>query len=68
MANGTDVGDVNRKLIQDQKYSDLIPIASKLLKQYPGKIAVPVDVALDKDGERFEVKKALAKARLMSDE
>jgi phosphoglycerate kinase len=34
----------------------LIPIASKLLKQYPSKIAVPVDVALDKDGERVEVK------------
>jgi phosphoglycerate kinase len=56
IANGIDVGDVNRKLIQDQKYSDLIPIASKLLKQYPGKIALPVDVALDKDGERVEVK------------
>jgi phosphoglycerate kinase len=56
IANGTDVGDVNRKLIQDQNYSDLIPIASKLLKQYPGKIAVPEDVALDKDGERVEVK------------
>ena len=56
IANGTDVGDVNRKLIQDQKYSDLIPIASKLLKQYPGKIIMPVDVALDKDGERVEVK------------
>ena len=56
IANGTDVGDVNRKLILDQKYSDLIPIASKLLKQYPGKIEVPMDVALDKDGERVEVK------------
>ena len=42
--------------IEDQKYSDLIPIASKLLKQYPGKIAMPVDVALNKDGERVEVR------------
>ena len=55
MAKDIDVGDVNRKLISDQKYSDLIPIASKLLKQYPGKIAIPVDVALNKDGERVEV-------------
>ncbi len=55
IANGVDVGDVNRKFIESQKYSDLIPIASDLLKQHPGKIAVPVDVALNKDGERVEV-------------
>jgi phosphoglycerate kinase len=29
MAKGIDVGDVNRKSIEDQKYSDIISIASK---------------------------------------
>ena len=33
---------------------DQIPIAAKLLKDYPGKIAMPVDVALNKNGERVE--------------
>ncbi len=55
MANGIDVGNINRKFIEDQKYADQIPIASRLLKEYPGKIALPVDVAMNKNGERLEV-------------
>jgi phosphoglycerate kinase len=55
MAMGIDVGEVNRKFIENQKYLDQIPIASKLLKEYPGKIITPKDVALSNDGERVEV-------------
>jgi phosphoglycerate kinase len=55
MAAGTDVGDANRKIIEKQNFSDQISIASKLLKEYPDKIAVPMDVALNKNGERVEV-------------
>jgi phosphoglycerate kinase len=55
MAMGIDVGEVNRKLIGDQKYLDQISIASKLLKEYSGKIIMPKDVALNNDGERVEV-------------
>jgi phosphoglycerate kinase len=55
MATGIDVGEVNRKFIEDKKYMDQIPIASKLLKEYSGKIVVPEDVALNNGGERQEV-------------
>jgi phosphoglycerate kinase len=54
MAAGINVGEVNRKFVADQEYLDQIPIAAKLLKDYPGKIALPKDVALDKGGERVE--------------
>lgn len=55
MAAGIDVGEANRKFVEDQEYLNQIPIAAKLLKDYPGKIALPVDVALNKNGERVEV-------------
>jgi phosphoglycerate kinase len=55
MAMGIDVGEVNRKFIEDQKYMDQISLASKLLKEYSGKIILPTDVALNNGGERQEV-------------
>jgi phosphoglycerate kinase len=55
MASGLDVGEANRKFVEDQEYLDQIPIAAKLLKEYPDKIALPKDVALNKNGERIEV-------------
>jgi phosphoglycerate kinase len=55
IAMGIDVGEINRKFIADQKYLDQISIASKLLKEYSGKIVMPKDVALNNDGERVEV-------------
>lgn len=55
MALGLDVGEVNRKFVEDQEYMDQIPIAARLLKDYPDKIALPKDVALNKGGERVEV-------------
>ena len=55
MASGIDVGEANRKFVEDQEYLNQIPIAAKLLKDYPDKIALPKDVALNKNGERVEV-------------
>jgi phosphoglycerate kinase len=55
MAAGIDVGEANRKFVEDQEYMDQIPIAAKLLHDYPGKIVLPVDVALNQNGERVEV-------------
>ncbi len=55
MAAGVDVGEANRKFVEDQEYLEQIPLAAKLLKDHPGKIALPVDVALNRDGERVEV-------------
>ncbi|PAV11664.1 phosphoglycerate kinase [Methanosarcina spelaei] len=56
MATGIDVGEVNRKFIEDEKYMDQIPIASRLLKEYSDKIVIPQDVALNNGGKRQEVK------------
>lgn len=55
MATGIDVGEANRKFVDDQEYTEQIPIAARLLEEYPGKIEIPVDVALNKNGERVEV-------------
>lgn len=55
MAAGVDVGEANRKFVEGQGYLDQIELARKLLKDYPGKILMPVDVALDREGERVEV-------------
>jgi phosphoglycerate kinase len=54
MAAGMEVGEANRKFVADQEYLDQIPIAAQLLKDYSGKIAIPRDVALDKQGDRIE--------------
>jgi phosphoglycerate kinase len=54
MAAGMEVGEANRKFVADQEYLDQIPIAAQLLKDYSGKIAIPKDVALDKQGDRIE--------------
>lgn len=56
MANGINVGEVNRNFIEEHKFLDQVSIASSLLKEYPGKIIVPEDVALNNDGKREEVK------------
>ncbi len=55
MAKGIDVGEANRKFVEDQEYLEQIPIAAKLLQEYPDKIVLPSDVALNQNGERVEV-------------
>ncbi|MCK9406577.1 MAG: phosphoglycerate kinase [Methanothrix soehngenii] len=55
MAAGINIGEANRKFVEDQEYLEQIPIAAKLLAEYPDKIAMPVDVALNKNGERIDV-------------
>src|SRR5512136_1772591 len=55
MAEGIDVGEANRKFVEDQEYLDKIPLAAKLLQDYPDKIVLPLDVALNQNGERVEV-------------
>jgi len=55
MAAGIDVGEANRKFVEDQEYLEQIPIAAKLLQDYPGKIILPSDVALNQNGERVEI-------------
>lgn len=53
-ANGINIGKPNLELIQAQGYTDQIQKARKLIEQFRDKIALPVDVALDKNGERVD--------------
>jgi len=53
-AKGVDIGKPNMEFIQSQGYGDQIELGRKLLEKYNDKIGLPVDVALDKKGERVE--------------
>jgi phosphoglycerate kinase len=55
MAAGINVGEKNREFVAGLEYSDQVAIAKDLLDKNPGKIVVPQDVALDKDGDRLDV-------------
>ncbi|GBF36731.1 MAG TPA: phosphoglycerate kinase [Methanothermococcus okinawensis] len=55
IAKGYDLGP-NRDTIADMGYLDLIEVARNLLDTYGDRIEVPVDVALNVNGERKEVK------------
>jgi phosphoglycerate kinase len=55
MAAGIDVGEKNREFVEGLDYTEQVSIAKDLLDKNPGKIVVPQDVALDKDGERLDV-------------
>lgn len=55
MAADKDVGDANRKFVEAQGYADQVDIAKKLLRDYSDHIVMPVDVALEKEGERVDV-------------
>jgi phosphoglycerate kinase len=55
MASGIDVGEVNKKFVDSQEYTDQIEIARNLLRDYTGKIVMPADVALDQKGERVDI-------------
>jgi len=54
-ATGVDLGKPNMELLEKQKVLDLIPGIKELMAKYPGKIKVPVDVAIDVEGRREEV-------------
>jgi phosphoglycerate kinase len=41
--------------VESQEYLDQVEVARKLLLDYPNKILVPKDVALDSKGERLEM-------------
>ena len=56
MAAGVNVGEANRKFVANQDYLEQVPVAERLLEEYGDKIVVPVDVAVNKGGERVEVK------------
>ncbi|WP_049925350.1 phosphoglycerate kinase [Halopiger goleimassiliensis] len=55
IADGVDLGDASSDFIYDQGYWDEIDRAADLLDAYGDRIALPRDVAVDRDGERYEI-------------
>ena len=54
-AKGVDLGKKNMDFLAKKELTGLIPGIQALMKQYPDKILVPEDVALDVNGKRKEI-------------
>jgi phosphoglycerate kinase len=54
-AKGVDLGKGNMAFLEKKELTGFIPGIQALIKQYPDKILVPDDVALDVNGKRKEI-------------
>ena len=54
-AKGVDLGAGNMAFLAKKELMGLVPGIQELMKQFAGKVVVPVDVALDVDGRRKEI-------------
>lgn len=54
-AKGYRIGEPSIEVIRGKKGIEQIPLAKELLDQYEDRIILPVDVALNRNGERFEI-------------
>jgi phosphoglycerate kinase len=55
MAQGYDLGKKNEKFLKDKSLDVYIEPAKEYLRDYPGKIVFPCDLAYEKDVERQEI-------------
>jgi phosphoglycerate kinase len=55
VAKGVDLGEANMKFLEKKDLMGLVPGIKELMKQYPGAIVVPVDLAMDVDDKRKEI-------------
>ncbi len=55
MASGYDLGSKNEKFIKDRSLDVFIEPAAGYLRDYPGKIIIPSDLAYEKEGLRYEI-------------
>ena len=53
-AKGVDLGKKTMNFLSKKELTGLIPGITELMQEYPGKVVVPVDVALDVNGKRKE--------------
>jgi phosphoglycerate kinase len=52
LADGTDLGDASADFVYEQGYWDEIDRAADLLAEYGDRIRLPVDLAVERDGDR----------------
>ncbi|GGL53913.1 phosphoglycerate kinase [Halocalculus aciditolerans] len=57
LAAGVDIGTASEEFVRDRGYWDEIGRAADLLGRYPDRIDLPVDVAVERDGERVVLSK-----------
>jgi len=55
MAQGKPLGNIKEQFLKDRSLDVFISPAKEYLKDYPDKIAVPLDLAYEKNGQRFEI-------------
>jgi len=55
--SGQNVGDKNVQEIKAKGFEKMFPSAKAIMDQYPGRIVIPVDVAVDVNGKRKEIKR-----------
>ncbi|HCS74016.1 MAG TPA: phosphoglycerate kinase [Clostridiales bacterium] len=55
LAQGISIGLMKEKFLKDRSLDAFIAPAKEYLRDYPGKIVVPQDLAYEQDGERCEV-------------
>ena len=54
-AKGVDLGKPNMELLEKKELMGLVPGIRELMNRYPGKIEVPVDIAVEVEGKRKEI-------------
>lgn len=55
LAQGISIGQKKERFLRDRSLDVFIAPAQEYLRDYPGKIIVPADLAYEKDGQRCEV-------------
>ena len=55
VAKGVDLGEGNMKFLEKKDLMGLVPGIKELMKQYPGAVIVPVDLAMEVDHKRKEI-------------
>ncbi len=54
-AKGIDIGKPNMEFLRKQEAMDIIPGIKQLIQEYPDKIKMPTDVAMEVNGKRQEI-------------
>ena len=55
VASGVDLGEPNMELLKKQEVLNLVPGIKELMAEHPGKIKIPIDVAVEVEGRRKEL-------------
>jgi phosphoglycerate kinase len=54
-AGGFDIGRPSMEYLENNKYLGEIEVAERIMKKFEGKVVLPVDVAINKDGKRDDI-------------